>query len=228
MTDEQKEWSSMAHMGKGHPQLLETRALISVAQKGNTSALGCHRSEETKARTSATLMGHVHSPETIARIIAGRNRPEVKARISMANTGRTASAETRAKESIASTGRIVSVETRAKKSATMNLPDVKARMSMAHIGKTGALSSHWKGGITPENACIRHSLEYVAWRIAVFERDNYTCQDCGQIGGDLEAHHVHEFAQYLDERFVVDNGKTLCLKCHNKTKLGRFKAQVSA
>jgi hypothetical protein len=96
----------------------------------------------------------------------------------------------------------------------------KVRQSMAERGR---LNFNWKGGITPQNALTRMGADYIRWRTAVFERDDYTCQDCGQYGGDLEAHHIHEFAKYADERFVVENGKTLCLKCHDKTKLGRPK-----
>ena len=126
--------------------------------------------------------------------------------------------EQKAKLSAACMGRRESLETRIK-------------LSVAH---RHCLPSDWKGFITLEDLLIRKSLEYAAWRSAVLERDNYTCQECGEHGGmghtvRLEAHHIHEFAQYPDERLVVENGKTLCVKCHNKTKPGRpRKVQVSA
>ncbi|MCI4463678.1 MAG: HNH endonuclease [Caldisericum sp.] len=74
----------------------------------------------------------------------------------------------------------------------------------------------WKGGITPENLQIRHSLEMRLWRKAVFERDNFTCQKCGQKGGDLEAHHINNFADFPELRFAIDNGITLCKYCHKE------------
>ena len=37
--------------------------------------------------------------------------------------------------------------------------------------------------------------EYKEWRKAVFERDNYTCQDCGEKGVYLEAHHIKSWAE---------------------------------
>ena len=75
----------------------------------------------------------------------------------------------------------------------------------------------WKGGITPENAKIRNSSKYTKWRITVFERDNYTCQECGIVGGSLNADHIIPFSVDVDKRFDLDNGQTLCVDCHRKT-----------
>lgn len=55
------------------------------------------------------------------------------------------------------------------------------------------------------------------WRKAVFERDNYTCQACGQIGGALNAHHVKSYKNHPELRESVSNGLTLCVECHKKT-----------
>lgn len=62
----------------------------------------------------------------------------------------------------------------------------------------------------------RHTKQYSDWRKAVFERDNFTCQDCGQHGGYLEAHHIKSFKKYPKFRFDVKNGVTLCRACHLK------------
>jgi len=80
----------------------------------------------------------------------------------------------------------------------------------------GEKSYLWKGGISEENSKIRHSLEYRLWREAVWTRDNWTCQKCGQRGGKLHTHHIFNFNTYLDLRFAIDNGITLCKKCHDK------------
>ena len=63
-------------------------------------------------------------------------------------------------------------------------------------------------------ARIRNSHEYQEWRACVFERDHYTCQNCGQIGGTINAHHIKSFKDYPELRLEVSNGITLCLKCH--------------
>jgi hypothetical protein len=75
---------------------------------------------------------------------------------------------------------------------------------------------NWKGGITPENHAIRNSFQYCVWRSDVFKRDNFTCIKCGQVGGILHAHHIKHFAEFIDLRFDINNGMTLCKKCHNK------------
>ncbi|MCJ7631376.1 HNH endonuclease, partial [Candidatus Bathyarchaeota archaeon] len=64
----------------------------------------------------------------------------------------------------------------------------------------GLNNPNWQGGINPIYATIRNSNEYKNWRKQVFERDNYTCQDCGKpSNGNIEAHHIKPFSQILDE-----------------------------
>ena len=75
----------------------------------------------------------------------------------------------------------------------------------------------WKGGISPINELIRKSPEYKLWRKAVFERDEYTCIWCGYKGKGIVADHIKPFALYPELRFAIDNGRTLCDKCHKTT-----------
>lgn len=59
----------------------------------------------------------------------------------------------------------------------------------------------------------RFSDEAVNWRMAVFERDNYKCV-CGNRG-DIQAHHIKGWTEFPELRYKLDNGVTLCRKCHS-------------
>ena len=71
---------------------------------------------------------------------------------------------------------------------------------------------NWKGGTQP-----RDMTKQAKWGKQVFERDNYTCQECGQRGGNLHAHHIKGFTENKKDRWKLENGQTLCIKCHYKT-----------
>jgi 5-methylcytosine-specific restriction endonuclease McrA len=75
----------------------------------------------------------------------------------------------------------------------------------------------WKGGICPKHLIIRNSIEMRLWRAAVFARDNFTCQGCGERRGYLEAHHIKSFSEFPQLRFAIDNGVSLCQLCHAET-----------
>ena len=42
----------------------------------------------------------------------------------------------------------------------------------------GSRSWLWKGGVTAPNQLLRTQVDYQIWRLAVFKRDDYTCQRC--------------------------------------------------
>lgn len=62
----------------------------------------------------------------------------------------------------------------------------------------------------------RNNKAYTDWRTSVFMRDGFKCQICGQVGGNLNAHHIKSYKNYIDVRYDVNNGVTLCEKCHRK------------
>jgi len=84
---------------------------------------------------------------------------------------------------------------------------------------SGENSPHWRGGITPYRKSLYFSQEYQDWRRAVFERDEFTCRECGCGGDDLRAHHILPIRDWTDPRFSLNvaNGITLCDDCHRNT-----------
>jgi hypothetical protein len=75
----------------------------------------------------------------------------------------------------------------------------------------------WRGGIAGDREKAMHRREYKLWRKAVYERDKFTCMNCGQRGGRLNADHIKPWALYPDLRYSIKNGKTLCIDCHRQT-----------
>lgn len=62
-----------------------------------------------------------------------------------------------------------------------------------------------------------HTPAYRAWRTAVFQRDDWTCQECGARGVKIHADHIKPWATFPDLRYQLTNGRTLCVPCHVAT-----------
>jgi len=104
---------------------------------------------------------------------------------------------------------------------------------------SGKNNGRWKfpkERLTPLNKQIRKSYKFKQWREAVFERDDYTCQECGKKGFKLHPHHIKLFSQILKDNYIktfeqamncqelwdVSNGITLCYSCHRKKHKNKF------
>lgn len=83
---------------------------------------------------------------------------------------------------------------------------------------TGKNCYQWNINLTDEDReDKRYILGYKEWRKEIYERDNYTCQVCGDNkGGNFVAHHMNGWDLFIEERLLVENGITLCEPCHNK------------
>lgn len=89
-------------------------------------------------------------------------------------------------------------------------------LSKKHIGKfCQEKHPNWKGGVTPEYRKSRKGLKLKLWREKVFKRDDYTCQKTKIKGGKLCSHHIQNFSQFPELRFMVKNGITLSRKSHD-------------
>ena len=179
-------------------------------KKGDQGRLGCNHSEETKRRISETKQGQAigirnphwnpnrHSTEQIecgcgcGTLIPKWDRKGRPGRY------------------------VVGHQLRGKAR-----PDVSAQLRQMWVdGKItpvrGERHGMWKGGITPLMHLLRSTPEYKAWRLAVYKRDHWTCQDCGKHCDEKQivAHHLKSFKDYPELRYEISNGITFCRKCH--------------
>ena len=83
----------------------------------------------------------------------------------------------------------------------------------------GSNHYRWNSNLTDEERELQSTRgglwEVKLWRRNVFERDNYICDICKRKGGMLNAHHLNSWNTHVDERLSLENGLTLCEKCHN-------------
>lgn len=77
-------------------------------------------------------------------------------------------------------------------------------------------ASHWER--------IKKSQKWKDTRKQVFERDNYTCQNCGIRGGILHPDHIKPKARFPKLVFKLNNIRTLCPECHKKTDTYGYKS----
>jgi hypothetical protein len=111
---------------------------------------------------------------------------------------------------------------------------------MKRFGRIVWIERH---AITPLTRRIRHCSKNIAWRKAVYKRDDYTCQICGARGRYLEAdHYPVTFSEIfhtndiktLEEAIAceafwdISNGRTLCKTCHRGEKAVHFEEALLA
>lgn len=114
-------------------------------------------------------------------------------------------------------------EGREKLIAIMQTEEYRLKLSNSKMGEQNGmygaireLSPRWNPLKTDEEReLMRSRIEDTQWRNEVFQRDDYTCQCCGDDrGGNLHAHHLDGWNWCKDRRLDVSNGITLCSECH--------------
>lgn len=74
----------------------------------------------------------------------------------------------------------------------------------------------WNKGMGKKSDRNMNGWKYREWRKSVFKRDNYTCQECKERGGNIQADHIELWVLKPELRYELSNGRTLCKECHNK------------
>lgn len=146
--------------------------------------------------------------------------PWNKGKTGTTHVGTIPSQETRLRLSLAKRGKKILNYPKIRKSPPPFSKEHLRKMSIAweknRDKKVGSNSNFWKGGCTKTNQKIRNSIEYRLWRESVLKRDGGACIWCGSIV-DLHVDHIKPFAHYPELRFAIDNGRTLCKRCHSTT-----------
>lgn len=89
-----------------------------------------------------------------------------------------------------------------------------------HEAIRGERHYNWKGGITEADHAERVRFKRTIQK-QIFERDNYTCQICGERSKPIQVDHIQPWAEYVSLRFDINNCRTLCMECHYKITFGR-------
>jgi hypothetical protein len=227
-TKQHRENMSKSHIGKSPTQV--TRNKISKANKGKK------KPPRTKEHCENMRNSDYHKN------LKGKNNPFF---------GKHHKKESLDKISKSQNKRLQDPKEREKISITtkeaMKDPELRKKMSLA-CGGTGTPYENYDLAFS-----IRLLPKYSEWRNKVFKRDNFICQECGQVGHQLEAHHIKFFSKILKEflnlhsnyspiddkeillKLAIDykpfwklsNGKVLCKDCHNLTKSGEKHVKIS-
>jgi len=94
------------------------------------------------------------------------------------------------------------------------------------LANRGEKSHFWKGGVSKLKRYKHYNnIDYRKWRKLVFERDNYTCQECGNKSKKgnpviIHPHHIKSYTKYPELRYNINNGITLCILCHHRIHWG--------
>ena len=116
--------------------------------------------------------------------------------------------ETKLKLSKTMKGRISS-----RKGVKLSL-ELRKKFSLAQTKET-----IFTGFKKPINGRLRRNKRWSNWRQKVYERDNYTCQECGTKGCELHPHHIESVKRLikikdLEKVYDINNGRTMCVPCH--------------
>lgn len=95
--------------------------------------------------------------------------------------------------------------------------NIDPRIKKISEDRKGEKNRQYKHGKSKAHRSMWGTAIHKAWRKAVFEKDDYTCQICFVRGRELNADHIKCFAHHPDLRFELSNGRTLCKDCHKQT-----------
>ena len=90
----------------------------------------------------------------------------------------------------------------------------RERMAKVGQGSAGAGHWNWQGGKSEGRKRRSADKEHRQWSKNILERDRYVCDNCGSSSGAKYAHHLDAYQGNPEKRYALDNGVTLCKRCH--------------
>lgn len=86
-------------------------------------------------------------------------------------------------------------------------------LSCGKCWNSGSRHYRWNPQLTALDRNKHRGSKHQKWSKAVIGRDGQ-CVRCKKAECRLNAHHIELFRTAKDKRYDVDNGRTLCVKCH--------------
>lgn len=141
----------------------------------------------------------------------------IKVQISIKLRNHVVLIRTKEKISRSLTGRTIPKNVRKKISKTIKRLGLAKGKNNINYGKRGIHATRYIDGRTPKNELERKSFKNKQFIQEMLERNNYTCQVCGDNkGGNLEVDHIMPWSLFEELRYDSENCRTLCKSCHIK------------
>lgn len=91
---------------------------------------------------------------------------------------------------------------------------IKSKFCSKGCADKGGFRASGEGHPRWQNGKSKRTKGYRAWVNAVLARDGIKCTKCGAENVELHAHHIKPWKEFPELRLDVDNGLTLCARCH--------------
>jgi hypothetical protein len=183
---------------------------------------GSHLTEEHKLKMSLSTKGRIISDEwrkNISLGLKGRIFSESHLKsLSVANTkernpmwGKHHSEESKKKKSLTSTGKPNPMS----KDARIRASNLLSSMNKKRSGENHYMWKKDRSSLTKRNHVSMMDESYSEWRTSVFSRDGWMCKIKNEnCDGQLEVHHILPWRDFVELRFNINNGITLCHAHH--------------
>ena len=95
----------------------------------------------------------------------------------------------------------------------------KYRMRKPRLKYRGENHPNWDDSINQEDRIkqgikSRNTIDYLKWRLDIFYKYCFQCQNCGYFGKKINAHHIESYFYNKELRTDINNGIILCKECH--------------